>query len=187
MQRVLVLLFTVLAATAIAAGCGGDDDSTTAGNGNATAEAGSGSETAANDGASGEGDGGAAAPVGTSNLTKAQYVKRVNALCKRNEKKQSEAVLAYREENPETLEEGGGGFEGSLQEVYLPMKEEELEELRAIGAPVGDEDKVEAFLTAFEDFVRAAKDLEGAPSGAVNRLAIRAGKLAVNYGLRECA
>lgn len=174
-------LIAALVAVLGAGGCGGDDGRTAA-SGNAGAESGSGSTSG-----SGGGERSSPEPLRTAKLNKARYIKRAEATCARNEKKQAEAVASYREDNPESLEEGGGGFEGSLQEVYLPMKEEELEELRALGAPAGDKGEVEAIWTAFEKFVRAAQGPEGASSAAVNRLAVRAGRLAVEYGLRECA
>ena len=177
----LILLMALAIAALAVAGCGGgdSDDSATADGAaaNGAAEAGGGS--------GGGGDGEASEPVATSSLSKAQYVKRANAICTRHRERRVKALDEYREENPEDSEEEN--FAGSLQSVYVPMMKEEIAELRELGAPKGDEQRIEKTWKSFEKWVEEAEDLEGAePTKQFNKEVIRAGNLAGNYGMIEC-
>jgi hypothetical protein len=84
----------------------------------------------------------------TSDITKAQFVKKANAICADFEKKRAAAVeedfnskLADAEKLDSELKELG---EKIVKERLIPLLKEQQEELESLGAPAGDEDKVEA-------------------------------------------
>jgi hypothetical protein len=177
--RLTIPLFLIAALLAgmLVAGCGGDDsnDSASADDAAATGDSGNGG---------GDGSSPAEEPIATASLSKAQHVKRANAVCAKYREARIEELDAYREENPETLEEG---FVGSLQDVYVPSMEEQMAVLRDLGAPRGDEDQVEAIVVAFERWLGEVAEFEGeTPPAELQQGIIRAGNLASKYGLEEC-
>jgi hypothetical protein len=154
-----------LLAAVLVAGCGDDDGSTAAGSEDAEPT------------------------VETSQLSKRQFVKRVNAICQRGLEERTEAVEAYAEENPPANE---SAQEDLLVEafvaVYPPSLETELEEIRELGAPQGDERQIEAILRTFRAYIDAVAELEDIEEKAeVDRTVNEFGRLAKKYGINECA
>lgn len=70
--------------------------------------------------------------------------------------------------------------------VLVPAKRREVEELRALGAPSGDEGQVEAIVEAYEEGIERAEE---SPRDAVVSSAgvfAEATRLAEAYGLEDC-
>jgi hypothetical protein len=70
--------------------------------------------------------------------------------------------------------------------VVIPRIQSEIDAIRALGAPEGDEREVEAILRATEQGIREIRDdpegiADGAPAGFR-----RAGDLSARYGSKEC-
>lgn len=120
----------------------------------------------------------------TSSLTPAQFKKQANAICNQQTEKRNEEIRE--------------AIEGLPKEKLLPKKEREQlvldtlptyaeipEKLNALGAPEGDEEKVEAIAKAME---KAARDVEENPGEALvsTKQFFEASKLAAEYGLEEC-
>lgn len=175
---VLILIAAIVAIVVV--GCGGGESS------NDTQSSG-GSGASSGSASSGEGSGEASGgTVTTSSLSKAQFVKQADALCKRNREERFEATAAYGEENPSQSEEEA--ITTSLKEVYVPTMETRLAELRQLGAPQGDEGQIEAILQAYERQLDAIEQLKGAAATpTLDRESLRAEALARKYGLTECA
>jgi hypothetical protein len=69
----------------------------------------------------------------------------------------------------------------------LPPLEKEVQKLKALGAPSGDEAKVEAILAALGEAVEAGKENPQSLLVAEQTPFNRANALAKAYGLRICA
>jgi hypothetical protein len=70
--------------------------------------------------------------------------------------------------------------------VVIPRIRSEIDAIRALGAPKGDEPEVEAILEATEDGIREIRsDPEGIADGPPTGFK-RAGDLSQRYGSREC-
>jgi hypothetical protein len=167
-----VLLPIALAVVALAAGCGGSSGSTSAG---AAGSSGAGSA--------------AGGPVTTSSITKAEFIKRANAICVRGRNRrlrEMRQVVAKRPEN------AGGEYSRELivdvvREVFAPTMERQVAEFRALGAPAGDAKEVEAIVAAYERAVAAARELRSEKDkGPVDEAIGEAGSLAEKYGFKEC-
>jgi hypothetical protein len=121
----------------------------------------------------------------TSSLTKAQFVKQGNALCKKAEEEKGKAIKSLVAKlNPRaqfTMERK----EQLVVTIILPPYEQTTEDLQNLGAPEGDEEKVEAIVKAREE---AAKKTKADPGVAVTstREFVDANKLATDYGLTSC-
>lgn len=121
----------------------------------------------------------------TSSLTKAQFVKQANALCKKAEEEKGKAIKALVAKlNPKkqlTLAQK----ENLVVTVILPPYEQTTEDLKNLGAPEGDEEKLEAIIEAREE---ATKKTKADPSVAVTTVRDfeEANKLATKYGISNC-
>jgi hypothetical protein len=124
----------------------------------------------------------------TSSLTKAQFIVKADAICKKGnaeiesgfEDFEKEADLKENEEpTPEQSAEAS-------ETVLIPYIKEQSEELRDLGAPSGDEEEITAMLDALDEGVEEAEEDPEAlftsksdPFGAAN-------KMAKEYGLKVC-
>jgi hypothetical protein len=119
-----------------------------------------------------------------TSLTRAEYIKRANALCETKREERNDAIAA--------------AIKGRDQRKLLPLeKREQLvlailpsyaevgQMLDALGPPEGDEKEVEAIVKAIEDAVR---DVKADPQAALEstRQFYKANKLTTEYGLTGC-
>ena len=121
----------------------------------------------------------------TATLTKTEFIKQGDAICKEaNEENEAEAE-EYAEENGFTLEKASKDeLEEAVAAVLVPSLEQQAEELDALGAPEGDEDKVEEIVVALED---ATGEIEEDPSLIFEGKSLaKPNKLAKAYGFKVC-
>lgn len=166
--RALAALLAALAIGISVAGCGDDSDSGAAGSASG-----------------GTSDG--AVPAGGS-LDKEEFVKRANAACLQQSKDYSAEVTQFIE--------GNAGAEGlteqdvalaAIKAIVVPITEAQIAAIRRIGAPVGDEEEVEAALAAQEQAiadVMAADEIKS--SDELDQLVGDATERLESYGLRGC-
>jgi hypothetical protein len=115
--------------------------------------------------------------------TKAEFLERADEICLSYES-QIEAAgdeLFARRRRPSPAE-----ARDFASEVAIPKLREEIEAIRALGVPEGDEQPIEAILAAaargIEQIRRNPEVLIGAAPPALRK----AGRLARRYGSREC-
>jgi hypothetical protein len=121
----------------------------------------------------------------TVTLTKAEFIKQGDAICKEgNEENEAEAE-EFAEENDFTLEKASKEqLEEAVSEVLVPSLNEQAEELDALGAPEGDEEKVEEIVVALED---ATAEIEDDPSLVFEEKTLEEpNQLADAYGFKVC-
>jgi hypothetical protein len=153
----LAVLATLVALAAIVAGCGGSDDSDTGG-------------------------------TSSSSLTKAQFVKQADTICEKSEEKLGSEFESYVKEKgwSEDKEPSKEQQEEAVVEVVTPNLQGQIDDIRDLGAPEGDEDQIETMLSTVEEGI---EDLEDDPSQLTeqgsNPLA-KGSKLATAYGLEKC-
>ncbi len=183
-------ILAVAAATiaGLVVGCGGSSGGASTGSGGSTESATNAGRpsTAESEGDRGGGNSGeGASGVSGSSLSKAEYVKQANAICARDRKQRTEEITAYtKKKNGQSEKER---LSGMVHDVYIPAMESHLANLRALGAPEGEEAQVEAILQAEEEWLDAIRGLESlAASPAINKKIARAGELAKKFGLEEC-
>lgn len=127
-------------------------------------------------------------------ISKAEFVKKANFICA--EYKSLRLAAAEKEFNPkqrQAIADGPKAFkefqaefkalgEELLQEKTIPLMETQLEKLEALGAPDGDEEKVEKMLDNME---KATEDTEeaGFPKAVVGNQFDEFEKEAEEYGL----
>jgi hypothetical protein len=124
----------------------------------------------------------------TVTLTKTEFIKQGDAICKEGNKEIQEGFEEYAEENdlPQNKEPSTEQGIEITETVILPGVQQQAEEIRELGAPEGDEDQVDELLTSLEDAVAEGEEDpellfkgETDPFGEVN-------ELAVDYGFKVC-
>lgn len=121
----------------------------------------------------------------TVTLTKAEFIKQGDAICKEaNEENESEAE-EFAEENDFTLEKASKEqLEEAVAEVLVPSLNKQVEELDALGAPAGDEDQVEEIIVSLED---VAGEVEDDPGLVFEEKTLeKPSQLANAYGFKVC-
>lgn len=125
--------------------------------------------------------------VTASSLSKAQFIKQADAACKKGEEEVQSDFKAFASENENLANPTEDQFSELIETVLVANVEQELEDIRALGAPSGDEEKVEAILAAREEGVEEA---EAQPKRAVESSLAgfeKANGLAKAYGLEACS
>jgi hypothetical protein len=155
------MLAAALAIFAVAAGCGGGDDGSTA-------------ETDSPD---------TDAPA----LTKAEFVKQGDEICAAASEEYGEGIEDFFTENdvsqtkgPTTEQE-----EELLAEIILPRIKTEMEELRELGPPEGEEQRVDEIFTGVEEAVAEGESDPSTVAGGENPFADPNAK-AKAFGFEVC-
>lgn len=127
----------------------------------------------------------------TASLTKAQFVKKANAICDKAERRiQSELgeLLKQYKDNLPTTEAANVAAQAAVAEtVVLPARRQQTEEITDLGAPSGEEDRIDAIVASLE---AALEDIEADPAKAAEISASTFGEAwekTRTYGLYNCA
>lgn len=160
-------LLLALAAGLAAVGCGGEDDSgSAASNGNS-----------------------AMTGITTSSLSKEQFIQRAGEICSRERGKIAARQAAY-------VERTGMGdsipappeYADAVQAVLLPIFQDEIDRIRELGAPEGDEEDIADILGAQQQGLDEVAELRRLSSeeGRLESHFAEARRLMEEYGLDAC-
>jgi hypothetical protein len=125
----------------------------------------------------------------TAALTKAEFLKQGNQICTEGNKKIDAGFEEFADEEnlKPNQEPSDAQKEESAETILLPGVAEQVEDVKALGAPSGEEEQVEEIIEAAEEAVEGGEEdpislfAEGqGPFAKVN-------KLAREYGLTACA
>jgi malonyl CoA-acyl carrier protein transacylase len=120
-------------------------------------------------------------------LTKAEFVKKANAICARLSGESQAELLAYINKNVKGSGNKAltkGQEEELVESLVVPSVNKQIEELDALGAPEGDEEQIDAFIEELESTVEEAE--EETVGFTEERPFAEAEKLAREYGISEC-
>lgn len=131
-------------------------------------------------------DTGAASDEAPAALTKPQFVKQANQICAQGLKEKDQAVAVSLKES--AAQSGGPptpqDIKKMVEEAVLPSYGKTIDQLGQLGAPKGDEAKVEKMIGEFEAGMQTA---EADPVEATKKNVFEAAdKAAEAYGLDAC-
>jgi len=117
--------------------------------------------------------------------TKAEFIKQGDEICKQAEEDSEAEAEEFAEENDFTLEKASEEqLEEAIGEVLVPALDRQADEIKALGAPEGDEKKVEEIVVALEG---ASAEVADDPSKAFEGEPLKeASELADAYGFKVC-
>jgi hypothetical protein len=121
----------------------------------------------------------------TVTLTKAEFIKQGDAICKQAGDQSEKEAEEFAEENGFTLEKANEEqLEEAVTEVLVSNLRQQAEDLDALGAPEGDEEQVEEILVSLEG---AADEIEEEPSIVFEEEVFdEPNELAQDYGFKVC-
>jgi hypothetical protein len=118
----------------------------------------------------------------TPTPTKDEFVTQANQICAEGNETVDAAANDVFSGQP-TQDE----LDSFITDTVIPNTEDQIEQIRALGIPAGDEDQVNAILDSAQSDLDAAKaDPSIMTSGSKDPFA-ETNKLAAAYGLTECA
>lgn len=128
-------------------------------------------------------DEGGFSPVVAEPLTKVEFLREADRIClgaeAQIEAAADDLLTGRGRPDPDEVERVATG-------VVIPSLEAEVEAIRALTAPPGDEQRVEAILAATEEGIAEIRANPRDVSGGVPEPLRRAQRLAEDYGSREC-
>ena len=124
----------------------------------------------------------------SSELTKAQFIREANRICKQQDGKIERASQQFFADAPNDREPPPQEVAQFGKKTVFPAIQDEIDRIRALGAPAGDTEEVQKMLEAAESGLQT---LEAEPAqlerGAIASSFEEFQKLASAYGLDECA
>jgi hypothetical protein len=158
MRGPIALLAGILAVALILVGCGGDS-----------------SDSSSEDSDS------------TASLSKAEFIKQADAICKEGGKKAQSEFVAFTEEKktPEGKEPTTAQWEEIGTRILAPALQQQADEIRQLGVPSGDDDQIEEFLDGVDE---AVEKVEESPETAKEpaKLLDDAHQAIKGYGFKVC-
>jgi hypothetical protein len=123
----------------------------------------------------------------SASLTKAQFVKQADAICTEGDKQNEKEFEDFAKEHnlSEGKEPSKAVQEEAVQEIVVPGVRQQIEEIDDLGAPKGDEAKIEDVVTSVEE---GLDELEEDPTllfKGKNPLE-KGSTLAREYGMAKC-
>lgn len=126
--------------------------------------------------------------VPAGSLSKAAFVKKVNVLCLREQTKlYSETVEHLKQNTRPGARPSASLYKETLNTLFIPRTEEQIEQIQAIGAPKGDEKAVGKILTSLQQALEAGRNLPKKETIRLEKLLEPGGELAKKYGIGNCA
>jgi hypothetical protein len=160
-KALMVLVVAGIGAALVAAGCGGDDDATSA---------------ATTTGATGSGGG--------EPLSKQEFISEADAICKQGDKEIAEAGREQFGNERQPSEEEQEQF---VTDTVIPNIQNQVDSIRSLTPPEGDEDQVTAILDAAQEGIaKGVQDPSSFTVGAGEDPFAEANRLAQDYGLTAC-
>ena len=163
--RTYLLAALGLVLAALIVGCGGSDDAT---------------DSSSPDSTSAD----STSSTSLAPLTKVAFIKQADAICDKADDRQAANYKDFKTENGEA--EGKADEEAVVTEVGLPAIELEVEELREIGAPEGDEDLVAGMIDEVDAAVEATKKKPLSVYKEAENPFKAPEEKAAKYGLKAC-
>jgi hypothetical protein len=121
-----------------------------------------------------------------STLTKAEFLKQGDAICKKADKAQETEFAVYAKAHSKNLETKTGREKLILVAGLRPVLAE-AEELAALGVPSGDEKEVEAIVTGIKEAVKKAEKNPQSVEALSKNPFEEVDELSREYGFKICA
>lgn len=140
------------------------------------------------------GCGGGSSSSDPNAISKEAFTNKADAICQQgNERMQKDLTSALASVKNEKRIIGiikhpsKADYELVINKVLIPNLEWEIKEIRKLGAPSGDEDRIEEILKALEEGIETAEDDPQAVISSSDAIFGIAARLAGEYGLTTCS
>jgi hypothetical protein len=123
----------------------------------------------------------------TTPISKAQFVQEADVACKKAGNQIQRDYLAFLKAHADVTEATEAEYAELVSTVFKPNIEREIAELRALGAPSGDEQKVEAFIEARQESIQIAEAHPRMLLTEGEKVTAKSTQIAKEYGLESCS
>jgi hypothetical protein len=123
----------------------------------------------------------------TEALTKSEFIAQGDEICAAGEKEVEDGAEAFAEENDvDTESPTRAEQEEVVADVFVPSLRKQADELGELPAPEGEEEQVEAIISALEDATEELEDDPGLLFASGKSPLDKPTELASEYGFEEC-
>jgi hypothetical protein len=121
-------------------------------------------------------------------ISKAELIKKGDAICEKGGGKAQTKLNSYVKENKiaKGQEPTDAQFTEISEDILVPAIEVQIDEIRALGAPDGDEEQVEEMLDVLQEGIEGAEDDPVKAVKETSRLLAKGDKLLQEYGFEVC-
>jgi hypothetical protein len=130
--------------------------------------------------------GGGDSSTATVSVSKAAFIKKVDTVCKKGTERMQKAILDFLKQHRNVQRPNKAQSEKLVGTAIVPSVETELKELKALEAPEGDEDRVNAIISALEEGLETAENNPEAVVASSDAVFGISGRLAGEYGAEVC-
>jgi len=126
----------------------------------------------------------------SGSISKEEFIAKADAICKESSKRMEKELFLFLRKN----RTGGSLRKPSVAQnekfivtVLIPNLQQEIKELKALGVPEGDDEKVDAMIAALEEGLETAEDETATVAAGTSDMVFGiASRLAGEYGLETC-
>jgi len=119
-------------------------------------------------------------------ISKEEFIAKADAICKKGTERLQKAIFTALK-NPRNLTKVSEAEQIKIvTTAMVPNVSREAEELRALGIPDGDEEKVDAMITALEEGVETAEQDPKVVTESSDAVFGISSRIAAEYGLEAC-
>jgi hypothetical protein len=122
----------------------------------------------------------------TNSISKEQFITKADAICKKGTKRLQAAIFAALKDPRNLTKVSNAEQIKIVKTAMVPNVSREVKELRALGIPDGDEEKVDAMITALEEGVEIAEQDPQVVTKSSDAVFGISSRIATEYGLEAC-
>lgn len=130
--------------------------------------------------------GGGDSSTATVSVSKAAFIKKVDAVCQKGTERMQRAILVFLKQHKDVQRPNKAQSEKLVGTAIVPSVKTELKELKALEAPEGDEERVDAIISALEEGLETAEGNPEAVVASSDAVFGISGRLAGEYGAEVC-
>lgn len=121
-----------------------------------------------------------------ASLTKAAFVKQATAICDRGKARMVGEFQSYQQRAKQPVSATDPGIE-VIETIFIPRLSEQLEEIRALGAPPKDRAQIETYLVGTREALEQVEDRKLSANKDLLTTFKSAGAIALDLGIKPCA
>lgn len=123
-----------------------------------------------------------------NSISKEEFIAKADAICEQGTGRMEAGLVKFLTDGGKIQKPSQADNEKFIVTVLTPSLRREIKELRALGVPDGDEEKVEAMITSLEDGLITAEDNpQIVAAGSTDIVFGIASRLAGELGIETCA
>jgi hypothetical protein len=132
------------------------------------------------------GGGGDDTSTAANSVSKAAFIKKVDAVCKKGTERMQRGILVFLKHHKGVKRPSKAQSEELVGSAIVPSVEKEIVAMKALEAPQGDEDRFNAIVSALEEGLETAKENPEAVVASSDAVFGISGRLAAEYGAEVC-